>query len=238
MAHFFLKAAILLVALFFISTFHAQSQVGTWENVNMYFALSTKWETRAELQLRSQRAFQNHNYIEYVFSTAYRLNSHISFFAGMGGYETFAAEGNFKLPHQQRETRVFEQMLLRTNVSRLRLETRMRIEQRWLINAYRNRFRIRINPIFPVNHPTIDKGTLYVSLSNETFFQPTGLLVDRNWLFGGAGYVLNNAITLQAGLIHQKVYIKTPVQFSNNFVQTTLQFRFRARHPHRHTTEH
>ncbi len=49
----------------------------------------------------------------------------------------------------------------------------------------------------------MNKGTLYASAYNEIFLNAQGATFDRNRVYGGLGYKINNNIRLELGYMNQ-----------------------------------
>lgn len=197
------------------------NDIGTWHIVNAQFNFNKKWQAFAELQLRSQLFFDNFFYYETKAGIGYNINKNFSVLAGTGRYTTYSNDGNFQKPFANRELRVWQQLIMNNYVDRLKFEHRYRAEQRWLTNEYRNRFRYRLNAVLPLNNGKLIKHTFYLTAFDEVFLNNKAPHFERNRLFGGAGYMFNPLLTLQAGYLHQYDYA-TAGNSHKNFLQFSL----------------
>ena len=132
--------------------------------------------------------------------------------------------GNFKTPMINDETRVWEQVTMNQNISRVKFEHRFRAEQRFTYSGYRNRFRYRLGIIVPINKKTVEDNALFTYVYDELFFTDNAPYFERNRLSAGAGYKFNKTFTLQAGFLNQFDY-KINSELSQNYLQISLSVR-------------
>jgi hypothetical protein len=221
-------AVIILMALLFsTSSFSQNDKLGTWNIVNIQYNHSKKWNAFFENQFRSQKMFDDFYYHELKVGVGYNVSDKLSLLVGNGLYQTYSNGGNFKSPVLTSEYRTWEQVTLTNNIGRLKLEHRYRIEQRWLSQGYRNRFRYRLNAILPLNKPKVEKGTFYANAFEELFFTDKPSYFQRNRFFAGLGYEFSKNFILQAGYIRQFDY-NPAGSTAKNFVQTTLLFNIHS----------
>ncbi|RZK20854.1 MAG: DUF2490 domain-containing protein, partial [Hymenobacter sp.] len=115
------------------------------------------------------------------------------------------------------EKRLWEQIVLTQYAHRLKIEHRYRLEQRWFTfrddhTEFRQRFRYRFNAFLPLNHKKIEPGTVFLAAYDEIFLNPKGPVFERNRVYGGVGYQLNQHFILQAGYVNQANYNYTATQ--------------------------
>ncbi|HHJ49566.1 MAG TPA: DUF2490 domain-containing protein, partial [Phaeodactylibacter sp.] len=111
--------------------------------------------------------------------------------------------------------RIWQQFILNNRIGPLKFEHRYRIEQRWVNNDFRSRFRYRLMLFIPLNSRQIEAGSLFLGLYDEIFVNGEWDFFDRNRLYGALGYQLNRTSNIQVGLLHQQV---------NTFGKWYLQF--------------
>jgi hypothetical protein len=225
------KKAIILTMAFFISTYsYSQSKnLGSWNVANVEVGISNKWSLWAEGQLRSQKMYKEFFYHELKGGVIYKPSKNLAVLVGTGQYVTYSNGGDFKSPVLSHEHRVWEQLTLTNNISRVKLEHRYRIEQRFFSSGYRNRFRYRLNAIVPINSATVKKGTVYGSAYNEVFLTNKKPYFERNRLSAGAGYVFSDLFSLQLAWVQQFDYRLDQTSSNKNFLQATLFFRFNSK---------
>jgi hypothetical protein len=201
----------------------AQSdKLGGWNIVTGVVNPDNKFSYWFEMQTRSQYLTKDFYYYELKGGLCYNVSDKAQFMLGIGDYKTFTYPGNYKSPVATSEFRMWEQLVLRNQVDRVKIEHRYRVEQRWLYGNYRNRFRYRINPIVPLNHTRVIPKTVYLTAFDEVFFTDKGPYFERNRFLVGAGYQFSPVFALQAGFIRQFDYNTTNGGVGKNFIQTNL----------------
>jgi hypothetical protein len=221
----YFKKAIFLMAFLFIAKAKGQTPgLGTWSVVSSKYTFGIHWNVFFETQLRSQSFYNNFHYHEYKGGVGYNFQKRISAILAMGHYVTYQPDGNFKSPQLGNEFRIWEQFVLNNNINRLKIEHRYRIEQRFTKDGYRNRFRYRLNALYPINNLVIKEKTWYLSFNNEIFLNNNGMIFEQNRMYGGIGYQMNKQFTLQAGFMNRWDNFGQGKQQSKNFFQTVLLF--------------
>ena len=208
------KIGVLL--LFFTNGAAAQTdQMGNWI---MYFGsnkISNKISIHSEVQYRNHTiAPVNTEQLLLRTGLNYHVSNHAIVTAGYGYVAGHVYESEQTTPESE-ESRIFQQFILTNKVGSIKFEHRYRIEQRWVNNVYKNRFRYRLMLFIPLNKKVIEKGTLFLGVYDEIFINDKQTIFDRNRLYGALGYQLSNKTGVQAGLLRQNV---------NGFGKTYLQF--------------
>ncbi|MES2796408.1 MAG: DUF2490 domain-containing protein [Bacteroidota bacterium] len=144
------------------------------------------------------------------------------------------------------ELRVSPQVILTQNLRKLRLDSRLRYEFRWLgLNedpsnhsgfyggdfstvSKRQRFRYQLKGTIPLNHDKMDDKTLYAQAYNELFINmgkevPTINLLDQNRFLIGLGYKYNQYFSFEAGFLRQSFYRFNNADKNNIDRNNTLQ---------------
>ena len=103
---------VLLLALMAIKGRGQTSGLGTWNIFNTKFTYTPQWSFFAEGQLRSLGFYNQLNYHELKGGVHYSLHKSALLTLGMGSYQTYQPEGNFKLPKSNSEFRVWPQLIL------------------------------------------------------------------------------------------------------------------------------
>ena len=120
-------------------------------------------------------------------------------------------------------------MIYNQNLKGIRIEHRIRAEQRYTSSGYRNRFRYRINAIIPINKKQFADNTLFMSASNEFHFNNENVFYEQNRFYLGAGYQLNKSWSMQMGWIYRSDYFNNHRAQYKNFIQTSLQYTLNAK---------
>jgi hypothetical protein len=205
-----------LTLLFFsVSTF-SQEETGNWL---MYFGtnrVSDKFSVHTEIQYRNHTV--NPNNIEQLLLRTglnYHFSNKASVSTGYAYITSYIFESDEKSP-ETKEHRIWQQFILTNKIGRVKFEHRYRIEQRWINQDYKNRFRYRLMLFIPLNEQIIEKGTLFLGLYDEIFINTEEPYFDRNRLYGALGYQFNKSTSVQAGMMHQQLtnYGKWYLQFA------------------------
>jgi hypothetical protein len=169
-----------------------------------------KWGGYAEVQARTNGLFRQYFYHELKAGLSYDLDPNFTLMLAGGRYSTSDYKDLGAGPLNV-EARLWEQLVLNQYMRRLKVEHRYRVEQRWFnyradSSAFRQRLRYRLNAFLPLNAPKISAGTVFLSAYDEIFLNPRGPLFERNRVYAGAGYQLNEHWVLQLGWVHQANY--------------------------------
>ena len=192
-----------------------ENKVGNWL---MYFGtnkVSDKFSIHTEIQFRNHTITPN-NTEQLLLRTG--LNYHFSENAfvtsGYAYISSYVFKSEQKSPKTE-EHRIWLQFISTNKIGRAKLEHRYRMEQRWVNQVYKNRFRYRLMLFIPLNKPKIEGKTWFLGLYDEVFINDKDTFFDRNRLYGALGYQLNKSTSVQAGMMHQQV---------NDFGKWYLQF--------------
>lgn len=169
-----------------------------------------RWGGYAEVQARTNAVFRQYFYNELKAGASYDLDRNFTVLLGGGRYATTEYQNRAAGPLNV-EKRLWQQVVLTQYSSRLKLEHRYRIEQRWFrfrddSTSFRQRFRYRLNAFLPLNHKTIGPHTVFLSAYDELFLNPKGPVFERNRIYFGAGYQFNDHLTAQLGWVNQANY--------------------------------
>ena len=92
---------------------HSQSSsLGSWNILNIKYSLSKKLSFFGEAQIRSLKFYNHFHYYELKGGANYELNPQIRLTLGAGTYQTYREGGNFVLPKNNDEIRIWPQVLL------------------------------------------------------------------------------------------------------------------------------
>ncbi len=209
-------------------TLSGYGQLGTWNIVNVKVKIDDRWSYFVEGQMRSLSFYRNMNYYEVKGMAAYSINPNFQAGAGLGSYNTFQNEGNFTKPMINQEFRTWQQLILRQNAGRLKMEHRYRAEQRFTSSGYRNRFRYRFNLALPINTREVTTGTFYLMTWDEIFLNNRTPVFERNRFFAGCGYELTPTTAFQGGFLSQFDYT-TAASSVRKYLQFSMLFSLNAK---------
>ncbi len=197
--------SIIILLVLPMSLLAQQEETGNWL---MYFGtnkVSDKFSIHTEVQYRNH-TLAPVNIEQLLLRTG--LNYHFSEKAFVTGGYAYIANHEFESEQsapESEEHRIWQQFILTNTIGRVKFEHRYRLEQRWVKNDYRNRFRYRLMLFLPLNKPRIEKGTLFAGVYEEVFLNGKKDFFDRNRLYGALGYQLSNTASLQVGMMHQQL---------------------------------
>ncbi|NVO30627.1 DUF2490 domain-containing protein [Hymenobacter sp. P5342] len=193
------------------------------------------WGGYFELQARSNALLREFFYNEIKGGVSYNVTDNFTVLLGIGRYSTAdyrdLSEGYLAL-----ERRVWQQYTFTQPVGRIKLEHRFRVEQRWTrfrddvvpVNQarYRGRQRYRLSAVLPLNNPTMQPGTAFLSVYNEVFLDPRGPYFERNRAYAGAGVQLNRGVTVQDAWLNQVDWLPARAQAgTGQFIARGRQYK-------------
>lgn len=200
-----LKKKINRVALTFLLTLPVflNAQDSNFGNWLMYFGnkkIDTKWNIHNEVQYR------NYNVIGDLEQLLLRTGLGYTFNEGknnvlMGyGYilsENYIDDTNTK--QTVNEHRIFQQFISLQTIGSVKLNHRYRFEQRFIEDDFKMRFRYFLG----LNIPIANASKYYFSAYNELFLNTENVIFDRNRIYFGLGFKVNDSIKIEAGYMSQ-----------------------------------
>ncbi len=187
-----------------IVTFAQKSDIGNWF---IYFGnqkINSKWNWWNEVQYRNYNFAGDLQQLMLRTGIGYNLtenNNNV-----LVGYAFINAQRY--LPNSDNkigtnEHRIYQQFITRQNFGRVFIQHRYRIEERFLPDDFKIRFRYFLSFNIPLNNKTMKNKTFYASAYNEIFLNATSSIFDRNRLYGGLGYVINKNFRIETGFMAQ-----------------------------------
>ena len=208
-----IRTRILLIAsyVFFfcisINTLSAQTNdLGSWKILNLKYHFDKKWRFFVEAQLRSLKVYNNFHYYEYKGGINYKIHKNVKLTLGAGSYQTYKEGGDFILPKNNAEFRIWPQIILFQSIGKLKIEQRYRAEFRFTSNGYRNRFRYRFGTSYAFGKERKEYKPFQISVNDEIFLNDKEPYFARNRLLFSFNYKPSTATTLQIGYLHQFDY--------------------------------
>ena len=195
---------ILILAVY--STFAQKFDLGSWTILNLKYSINDKWSVFGEAQLRSLKFYHNFHYYEYKAGFNYKVHKSVKLSLGAGSYQTYKEGGNFVLPKNNNEFRLWPQIILLHSIGKVKIEQRFRAEFRFTSNGYRNRFRYRLGLSYSFGKEKNKYQPFQVSASNELFFTDKEPYFERNRFLLAFNYKPSKVITIQIGYLHQFDY--------------------------------
>jgi hypothetical protein len=209
------KIKITLVLLLLNTVAIAQkSDYGNWL---IYFGnkqIDKKWNWHREMQLRNYNVLGDVDQLLLRTGIGYNLsenNNNILLGYAFINSNRYFANSNEKT--SSNEHRIYQQFITRQSFGRLNLLHRYRIEERFMADNVNLRFRYYLLLNLAINKPYIQKGAIYASLYNEIFLNAISPVFDRNRIYAGLGYVVNNNFRFELGSMAQVQENDTRSQF-------------------------
>ncbi len=101
------------------------------------------------------------------------------------------------------EHRIFQQYITKQKFGCFNIQHRYRLEERFLEEDFRMRFRYYLNFNIPINNKEMLPKTFYASVYNEIFLHLDSPAFDRNRVYGALGYVISKNLRIEAGYMNQ-----------------------------------
>ena len=208
---------------FFMSNFllAQKNSLGSWNIVNLKYTINEKWSFFGEAQIRSLSFYNQFHYHEYKAGVNYKAHPNVLLTLAAGNYDTYKEGGNFKLPKNNDEFRIWPQITLTQFIKKLKIDQRYRAEFRFTKNGYRNRYRYRAGISYPFGNSKKGYKPFLINASNEIFFTDKEPYFERNRLLVSLGYKLSKQLAVQVGYLHQFDY-KINDETGRDFLQLGL----------------
>jgi len=180
--------------------------LGSWNIFNLKYNVNDKWSVFGEAQLRSLKFYNNFHYYEYKGGINHKVHKNAALSLGVGSYQTYKEGGNFVLPKNNDEFRVWPQIIIFQSLGKLKIEQRYRAELRFTSNGYRNRFRYRLGLSYTFSKERNNYKPFQITASNELFFTDKEPYFERNRMLVAFNYKSSKTTTIQVGYLHQFDY--------------------------------
>lgn len=181
-------------------------ELGSWNILNLKYNYDEKLSLFGEAQLRSLKFYSNFHYYEYKGGINYKVQKNVKMSLAAGSYQTYKEGGDFVLPKNNDEFRIWPQIILFQTIGKLKIEQRYRAEFRYTSNGYRNRFRYRLGVSCPFGKEINEYKPFQISVSNEIFFTNNEPYFERNRMLIALNYKPSKATTIQIGYLSQFDY--------------------------------
>lgn len=190
-----------------LNTAYAQNfDLGSWNILNLKYNHNEKWSVFSEAQIRSLKFYSHFHYYEYKSGINYKIHKNVKLTLAAGSYQTYKEGGNFVLPKNNNEFRMWPQIILFQSLRRLKIEQRYRGEFRFTSNGYRNRFRYRLGVSYPFGKERNEYKPFQISASDEIFFTDKEPYFERNRMLFAFNYKPSKSTSIQIGYLHQFDY--------------------------------
>ncbi len=197
---------ILFSILILSSTYTHSFDLGTWNIINLKYNQNKKLSFFGEAQLRSLKMYNNFHYYEFKGGVNYKIHQNMMLSLAAGSYQTYKEGGDFVLPKNNDEFRIWPQVLFSQSIGVFKIEQRYRAELRFTSNGYRNRFRYRFGLAYPFGEIKDNYKPYQISASNELFFTDREPYFERNRIQVAFNYKPSKNTSIQIGYLHQFDY--------------------------------
>lgn len=198
----FTKLTFTVLSLGSILTFAQKNDLGAWY---MYFGnnkISKKLNWHNEIQYRNFDALGDLEQLLIRTGIGYDLtenNNNV-----LLGYGFILSQPYVNGEKKENiEHRIFQQYITKQKFGRFYLQHRYRLEERFLQDDFRMRFRYMLGVNIPITQKEMLPKTLYASVYNEIFLHFNSPVFDRNRVYGALGYVINKNMRIEAGYMNQ-----------------------------------
>ena len=136
----------------------------------------------------------------------FKVQKNLLLAMGAGSYQTYKEGGDFVVPKNNDEFRLWPQILLFQSIGAFKIEQRYRAELRFTSNGYRNRFRYRLGVSYSFGKNKNNYQPFQISAGNEIFFTNKEPYFERNRMLVAFNYKPSKTTNLQIGYLHQFDY--------------------------------
>ena len=187
----------------YISTAQS-SDFGNWLIYIGNKKVNSKWNIHNEVQYRNYDAIGDLEQLLLRTGLGYNLseNNH-NLLLGYGYIlsQNYIADTQNKM--DVNEHRIFQQFTSKQNIGSVSLSHRYRFEQRFVESDFKMRLRYFLAFKVPIIKTETSPSKLYLSAYNEVFLNTQSDVFDRNRVYGGLGFQLNNNVRIEAGYMSQ-----------------------------------
>ncbi|MEJ6712197.1 MAG: DUF2490 domain-containing protein [Flavobacteriales bacterium] len=181
---------------------HAQeSDVGNWLIYIGNKKVNSKINLHNEIQYRNYDAIGDLEQLLLRTGLGYTFKENSANL--LLGYGYIVSE-NYKAENEKyaiNEHRIFQQFTSLQTIGSIKIQHRYRFEQRFVERDFKQRFRYFVSLNIPLK--IIKNTQTYLSVYNEIFINTNSPVFDRNRLYGGIGYNINNNIRVEIGYMNQ-----------------------------------
>lgn len=206
----------LIVALFL--HINGSTQTNAPSNWLVYFGnqkINNSWNIQSDFQYRTKQVVEQQNQTILRAGLGYNLspNNH-NILLGLA-YVNTTFDDEVVVKSKIEEKRIYQQYLYKKNSNNFFTSHRVRLEERFFPSEFGLRARYFVALQKSLNQKGLNKHSVYGSIFNEFFVDIINANFDRNRLYAGLGYAINNDIRIESGYL---------IQSQKNNTRGQLQF--------------
>ena len=191
-----------------------ENDLGLWTPVWITLPINKKLSGSLEISPRSQDNVTQFNQLFIRPALTYHLNDKLSLWQGYSWNPLFHPFRNYQ--------RIWQQIQLNEDFGKYSLESRFRLEERFLehLSGIPVRGRYRLGAWIPLDKNKIWKFVLWDEIWFNFNSRPNGPQAgyDRNWLFAGINKKISENVNLEGGYMFQYINNRSPKQDLFNHV--------------------
>lgn len=196
--------AIFMASVFSFSAQAQDSNLGNWLQYFGALKFQEKWNWHSEVQYRNYDAIGDLEQLLLRTGIGYDLSpNNNNLLVGYGYIHAENYIGDTDQKATVREHRIFQQFITKQKFGRTALQHRYRLEQRFVEDDFRFRFRYFLGVHVYFNNTSLEDNTWHLSAYNEIFLNAEDNVFDRNRLYGAIGYKLNKMFRFELGYMNQ-----------------------------------
>lgn len=192
---------VLVMALLPLLSFSQESDFGNWLIYIGNKKVNTKWNIHHEIQYRNYNFISDLEQLLIRAGLGYDLTDNANVLLGYGFVHSENYTDNSDVKTKVDEHRIYQQFITKSKIGIVGLQHRYRFEQRFVSEDFKLRFRYFLGITVPLG--TKETSRFYASAYNEIFLNNEGNIFDRNRLYLGLGYKLNEKLKVESGYMTQ-----------------------------------
>lgn len=202
------------------------SSTGNWWIYTGSQPMNKKWNWHNEIQYRNYNAIGDLQQLLLRTGIGFNLSENNNNL--LVGY-AFIRSQNYIAGQNEKATvdehRIFQQFITRQQFSRVFIQHRYRLEERFIEKDFQMRTRYLLGFNFPLNKKVMEKNAIYLSVYDELFINLQPSYFDRNRLYGALGWVIHKNLKLELGFMNQTLSSSSRNQFQVALFNTFPVFR-------------
>jgi len=224
---FFILTTVCLLNICNSADAQSDNSLGNWNTLIVKGKISPRFSLFGEGQTCSSKYNMKYEYFEVKTGFSYAFSKKLIGLFGTGIYDTYQPNEFFQTPAVKKEFRTWLEMSYKQALGRLSFEHRVRIEQRFIPDDYKNRLRWRLASTLPINKAQMVTGCFFFSIYDELWIPQYGdrAFLDKNRFYSGFGFKKNERTTFSIGCMSDTNF-KLGLKSYKKYLQLTLNYDF------------